>query len=111
MELFPMTNDISGINSSKPQQTSTQRSTAENGQKPSDAQPSQGTRSADTADKVSLTNTAEKLKALEKQLSQEAPVNEQKIANVRAALENGDYEIDPEKIAEKMLNFESNLDN
>lgn len=105
-----MTNDISGINSSRPQQTTTQRSNAQSGQT-NNANATEATRPTDTADKVSLTNTAEKLKALEKQLSQEPPVNEQKIAQVRAALENGDYQLDPEKIAEKILNFESNFDN
>ena len=105
-----MANDISGINSSKSQQAATQRSSVQNGQASNNAQTTQTTNTTDTANKVNLTNTAEKLKALEKQLSEEAPVDEQKIANVRAALESGNYQVDPEKVAEKMLDFESHLD-
>jgi anti-sigma28 factor (negative regulator of flagellin synthesis) len=29
---------------------------------------------------------------------------------VRAAIENGEYNVDPEKIAEKMIDFDSKLD-
>ena len=90
-----MANDISNINSSKPKQATDK---------------GQATHSTDTTDNICLTDTAKKLKILEKQLSQESPVNEQKVAHVRAALQHGNYQVDPEKIAEKMLDFESKLD-
>lgn len=106
-----MANDISGINSSKPQQTTTQRSSSQSNNSASPGAPSQSVdKSSSSADQVSLTQTAEKLKSLEKQLSQEAPVNEQKIARVRSALNNGEYQLDPENIARKMIDFESYLD-
>lgn len=90
-----MANDISGINSSKPQQANSQNEQASN----------------DVQATHQRKDTAETLNALEKQLSQEPLVNEQKIARVRAALENGNYQVDSEKIAQKMLDFESHLDN
>jgi len=90
-----MANDISGINSSKPQQANSQNEQASN-----DAQATPQRK-----------ETAETLNALEKQLSQDPLVNEQKIARVRAALKSGNYQVDSEKIAQKMLDFESHLDN
>jgi len=81
-----MANDISNINSSKPGQAS------------------------DNEHTTSSQNTEEKLKTLEQQLGQESVVNEQKVAHVRAALQSGSYQVDPEKIAEKMLDLESNID-
>jgi len=90
-----MANDISDINSVKQHKTST---TMENEQ---------------AAGKTHInysTEIAEKLDTLEKQLSQQPPVDVQKIARVRSSIESGEYRLDSEKIAEKMLNFESNLD-
>ena len=53
----------------------------------------------------------DKLDELEQQLFSE-PKNEseEKIKQVRAAIENGEYEVNPEKIAEKMIDFESQID-
>lgn len=90
-----MANDISGINSSKPQQANSQNEQASN----------------DTEATHQCKNTAETSNTPEKQLSQDPQVNEQKIARVRAALESGNYEVDSEKIAQKMLDLESHLDN
>lgn len=106
-----MSNDISNINSSRPQTSTTQTNTPGGSQSTGNSTQSvQPTQSGSAADKVSFTSTAEKLKELEKQLSQESPVNEQKVQNVRAAIDSGEYQVDPEKIAEKMIDFESQLD-
>lgn len=106
-----MSNDISNINSSRPQTTTTQTGTSQGTQSSgSSTQSVQPNQSSGSTDKVSFTSTAEKLKELEKQLSQESPVNEQKVQYVRAAIDNGDYQVDPEKIAEKMIDFESQLE-
>ena len=62
-----------------------------------------------SSDKVSLTSTAAKLKALEQELASQPDVDMRKVADVQAAIANGKYNVDPESIADKMMNFEENF--
>lgn len=62
-------------------------------------------------DSVSVTDTAAQLQALEKVIAKESAVNLQKVDNVRAAVNNKQYVINPERVADKMLNFEGSLNN
>ena len=62
-----------------------------------------------SSDPKSITD---KLDELEQQLfNKPTDSKEEKIKQVRAAIESGEYEVDPGKIAEKMIDFESKLDN
>lgn len=102
-----MANDISGINSSRTQQSGDRG--LGNVKKDSKDSPSSSTSSgsASSADKVSLTDTAERLQALEQQLAQQPEVNKGKVGEVQSAMSNGDYKVNPERVADKMLAFES----
>jgi negative regulator of flagellin synthesis FlgM len=62
-------------------------------------------------DRVTVTDTAAQLQALEKVIAKESTINMQKIDNVRAVVNNKQYDINPERVAEKMLNFEGALNN
>lgn len=62
-----------------------------------------------TADTVSLTGTAEKLRKLEAALSELPVADEERIEGIRRAVANGTYEIDAQRIADKMLDFERSL--
>jgi flagellar biosynthesis anti-sigma factor FlgM len=57
-------------------------------------------------------SAAAKLDDLEQQLFEKPATDssEEKIKQVRAAIESGEYNVDPEKIAEKMIDFESKID-
>lgn len=61
------------------------------------------------ADTVSLTGTAAKLRQLEAALSELPVADNERIDNVKRAVTNGTYEIDPHRIAAKMLDFERSL--
>ena len=61
------------------------------------------------ADTVSLTGTAAKLRQLEAALSELPVADSDRIDAVKRAVANGTYEIDPHRIAAKMLDFERSL--
>lgn len=61
------------------------------------------------SDKVSLTGDASRLQELERQLESQPVVDSQRVDAVRSAVENGTFEVNPERIAEKMMSLEQAL--
>lgn len=61
-------------------------------------------------DSVSLTDQAEKLRALEAKISDQPVVDTKRVDSIRSAILDGSYTIDAEKTAEKMADFEQLLD-
>ncbi len=55
------------------------------------------------ADTVVLSDTAKQLQEAKKQLEAIPDVREDKVAQIKEQIENGTYEINEEKIADKML--------
>ncbi len=100
-----MANDISGINSSRSQQAGERSVTG--AKKESTGSSSSPTSSG--SDKVSLTDTAARLKALEHQLTQQPEIDNKRVSSMQNAISNGDYKVDPERIADKMINFEASF--
>ncbi len=58
-------------------------------------------------DKVSMTSEAARLQKIEEQLSAVPAVNSQKVAEIKAAIANGSFTIDPQAIASKLIAYES----
>lgn len=78
--------------------------------KRADATASQVKSGGDTAmDKVSLTATATQLQSLQQEIAALPVVDEQKVAALRAAIEDGSYQVDSQKLARNMIDFEGNL--
>ena len=103
-----MANDITGINSARTQQSGNRAAerigsnqTNQNGDK---ADATTG------SDKVSLTSTAARLKDLERQLADQSPVDSNRVNAMKTALSSGEFKVDAERVADKMMNFESSLD-
>jgi negative regulator of flagellin synthesis FlgM len=59
-----------------------------------------------SSDTVDITSGAQLLEKLEKSLESLPAVDSQRVAEIKAAIENGDYEIDPQAIADAMIRFE-----
>jgi negative regulator of flagellin synthesis FlgM len=59
-------------------------------------------------DSVVITSTAQNIQN-SSSANSSAPVNEQRIQQLMAALQDGSYKINPERIAGKMLDFDLNL--
>jgi len=102
-----MAHDISGINSNKSSQMGDRNVTSvkkgEDSAKTTDSAMS----SSSMGDKVTLTDTAAKLKALESDLSHQPVVDGNKVKSMQTSINNGEYKMNPERIADKMINFES----
>jgi negative regulator of flagellin synthesis FlgM len=60
-------------------------------------------------DKISLTATATQLQSLQQKIAALPAVDEQKVAALRAAIEDGSYQVDSQKLARNMIDFEGNL--
>jgi len=60
-------------------------------------------------DSVQLTDTATKLRQLERNLADLPVADEGRVAQVKKAIADGSYHIDTLSIANKMLNFERSL--
>ncbi|HKJ09229.1 MAG TPA: flagellar biosynthesis anti-sigma factor FlgM [Gammaproteobacteria bacterium] len=60
-------------------------------------------------DTVSLTNTAQQLRSLANQVGQMPAVDTHKVQAIKHALANGTYEINPTRVANKMIAFERSL--
>ena len=59
-------------------------------------------------DSVSLTSSAQQLSQVQRK-STEAPVNQEKVDKLKKAIQSGEYQINPESIAQKISSLESEL--
>lgn len=58
---------------------------------------------------VRITDQARQLAALEQALNEVPVVNEARVESIRLAIEEGRYEVNPERIADKLLRTEREL--
>ena len=64
---------------------------------------------ASAGDTVNLTNDAKLLARLDETLASLPAVDSGRVAEIKAAIENGDYQIDAEAIADAMIRLERSL--
>lgn len=64
---------------------------------------------AGNADVVTLTSQAARLQALEADINKQSVVDDNRVENLKAAIDAGNYEIDPTRVAEKFIEFEFSL--
>lgn len=93
--------DINGINNGQTHSANESAQSRPVRQEPTSAQRETGVQN--TGDTVSVTDTAHKLKEIERGLESVPVVDTQRVETIRAAIANGEYEIDPERIAESMI--------
>ena len=72
------------------------------------AQQSQAAASAPRQDSVSLTQSAQQLSQVQKK-SNDAPVNQEKVDKLKKAIQNGEYKINPEALAQKISRLEAEI--
>ncbi len=71
------------------------------------ARPEQpGSRPVPPSDTVNLTSSAKLLARLDKTLESLPAVNAERVAEIRTAIESGDYEIDSDAIADAMIRLD-----
>jgi negative regulator of flagellin synthesis FlgM len=70
---------------------------------------SQGGKGAATPDDVMITETARELAALETRLAGLPAINDLRVAAVRRQIDEGRYQVDPQRVAEKVVRLERDL--
>lgn len=106
-----MANEINGLLSSGPSrlgEAAASRTTQIVQRDTSDAR-SASQQGPAAVDAVSLTGEATRLKALEEKLLALPDTDTQRIESIRQAIADGRYRIDPQRIAERLLVFETML--
>jgi len=106
-----MSVDLNGIG---PGQVNTTRTTADKStgsqSSPSTAgEQAKAQSPAARGESVSLSNQAKNLKQLEQKLGDYPEMDDDRIAQIRSALESGTYKIDAEKLAQKMLEMDNSI--
>lgn len=99
------------INGFNPNSANGLRPKTENAAKSQPAAPSQPVApnqqdKAQSRDQVSFSSQARDLKQLESDLKRLPEVDQDRVAKIKAALADGSYKIDNEKLAGKLLGFE-----
>lgn len=61
------------------------------------------------SDKLSLTDEAAQLKALEAEIAELPVVNTQRVQEIQRSLATGSFQIDPASVADKLLRFEAGM--
>ena len=61
-------------------------------------------------DAVLLTDQAQLLTKLQQKIGSSSTTNQTKVENLKAAIEKGDYTVDSQRVAKKMLDMEAELD-
>lgn len=67
--------------------------------------------SPDSMDTVTLTAQANRLRAIESNLGAQSEIDGQRVQSVKSAIDAGRYEINPLRVAEKFIQFESGFEN
>lgn len=100
----PVDQNMIGKVGTKVDETTTSRVSSDKG-----ARESAAGRSESNQDTVALTSRAQLLERLEKSLQSLPAIDSERVAEIRSAIESGDYEIDAKAIADAMLRFERTL--
>lgn len=85
------------------QQTQSNNTSAQSASQQSSAQAA-----APRQDSVSLTQSAQQLNQVQKKAS-EAPVNQEKVDRLKKAIQNGEYKVNPEALADKIAKLEGQI--
>jgi negative regulator of flagellin synthesis FlgM len=101
-----VTNKIGGYGN-RPVQTGTGKSVSR--ERDAGTSASQSAESGKAMTPVQITDQARQLAALERAVQDAPVVNEARVAAVRLAVEEGRYEVAPERIADKLLRMEQEL--
>lgn len=106
-----MANDINGINGGRTQSANDKQVQTLRREAATESSTRAQTSNLNSSgqDKVSLTDMASRLKSLEQKLAQQPDVDQARVDKVRNAMARGEYRVNPERVADKMMNFESDF--
>jgi len=98
-----MPHDISGINSGRSQHSSDRQVSSVKSEGGS------STSSATSGDSVQITDMAGRLRSLEQKLASQSEVDQSHVNEIRDAISRGEYKVDADRVADKMMDFEADF--
>lgn len=101
--------NINNLNTNQVQQKQQTQAKQELTQATNQAQNNKTQVKSASQDSVSITPQAKQLNELQKKASEGPSISQQKIDELKKAINDGDYKIDPEKLAASIANFEFKL--
>jgi len=106
-----MSVDLNGIG---PGQVNTPRTTADKSSNQTSTQAASAEQNkaqspATRGENVKLSNQAKNLNQLEQKLGEYPEMDDDRVSQIRAALEDGSYKVDAEKLAQKMLDMDESI--
>ncbi len=76
------------------------------GEKNQNSERTQTTVTSAPIDKVTLTRQSEELRMIEKAINDQTDVNNERVENLKLEIDAGRYDIDAQRVAEKLIAFE-----
>lgn len=103
--------DFNGVNNNalNPQKGGVRQRDNAEGKTQGPQQPDSGTREASEGARVNLSPDARNIEAAEKALQEQPDIDDEKVAELRKALEDGSFSIDADKLAQKMLDVDQSI--
>jgi negative regulator of flagellin synthesis FlgM len=105
-----MSIEINGSNCRPPAEAVDSRKPAEE-QEQAAAAPASASTAGSGSDKLSLTSQAAQLQALEDEIAALPEVDTQRVQEVQRSIATGSFQVDPARVADKLLSFEAGLGN
>ena len=66
-------------------------------------------KNSDSSDSINLDDLASHLKSLEQKLAAQPEIDQEHVDRIRSAISSGEFRIDPESVASKMMNSEDDF--
>lgn len=102
-----MAMEINGLNNNQGNTSKTKSGGSVVAPKNSKADATSNTDSTTSKETVRISPEGQTLSRLSKQLGSDTPVNREKVEALKAAIDDGTYEVNPQELAKKMLREDS----
>ncbi len=99
--------EINGLNSQRTQQGTTRQLRKNDRADANDAGPAA---TPTATDAVTLTDTAARLREIEQDLASQPVVDTERVQAVETSIRNGEYRVEPERVADKIIELEDAMD-